>query len=305
VRWTPRWTSLGRISFLVLFVFSLSVEAGTRKRHHSTPDPALHGQWTLVEPTLKEEKFDPSFIRFLKRTYTPRGFAAVIRLNFLYFRESPIKRNKLSPLAVKRTKNFLQTYRDVLLKAQIKYQVSPEIIAALIWLESQHGDLKGNFNIPSVFIDLLQTRDPKVIDRISKLASRRKSFSDLNDREIHELIRTRSGKKVDWALSELHELERMYKRDKNLVKQLKGSFAGAFGLPQFLPSSYNKYAESFDPKRAPNLDRIDDAIVSVAKFLTANGWKKDDPQTQADALYEYNRSIEYVKTIIAIAEQTK
>ncbi len=60
----------------------------------------------------------------------------------------------------------------------------------------------------------------------------------------------------------------------------RGSYAGAMGLPQFMPSSINRYAVDFDGDGRIDLDAsAADVIGSVANFLPAHGWQRDMPIT--------------------------
>ena len=76
-------------------------------------------------------------------------------------------------------------------------------------------------------------------------------------------------------LAELLLLARDGQRD---VRDFRGSYAGALGLPQFLPSSWRKYAVDFDGDGTIDLfGSPADAIGSVARFLSEHGWEPDNP----------------------------
>lgn len=61
-------------------------------------------------------------------------------------------------------------------------------------------------------------------------------------------------------------------------ERLKGSWAGAMGHPQFMPSAYLNYAVSFDGKNAPDIwSNIPDALASIGNFLKQEGWQKGLP----------------------------
>ena len=71
----------------------------------------------------------------------------------------------------------------------------------------------------------------------------------------------------------------LFARDGNLdVFAMRGSYAGAMGLPQFMPSSARRYAGDFDKDGAVDLRRSpSDAIGSVGNFLKQHGWRKGMP----------------------------
>ena len=78
---------------------------------------------------------------------------------------------------------------------------------------------------------------------------------------------------------------------------------------QFLPSSYLAYAVSSSMLgKAPNLDSEPDAILSVANYLKAHGYKKKlgmQHQANREAVFEYNNSDVYVDTVLGVAEGLK
>ncbi len=97
------------------------------------------------------------------------------------------------------------------------------------------------------------------------------------------------------------EMKKMLKID---VLRLRGSYAGAFGMPQFLPSSYLKWACSPDNVTRPDLDYEPDAIVSVANYLKGHGWKKGQTEEKSKKiLWAYNHNTVYVETIMGVAEK--
>jgi membrane-bound lytic murein transglycosylase B len=94
--------------------------------------------------------------------------------------------------------------------------------------------------------------------------------------------------------SELEQLLVLARRDGLALDEVTGSYAGAIGLPQFMPGSVNTYAVDFDGDGRVNLrDSPADAIGSVANYLSLFGWRRGMPthyavQAPAD---EANRSV--------------
>jgi hypothetical protein len=116
-------------------------------------------------------------------------------------------------------------------------------------------------------------------------------------------VEERVAKKAGWAYEELKALLTI--RDQLRVESLyevKGSYAGAFGMPQFMPSSYAQWAVDGNNDRLVDLDNPADAMASIANFLVQHGWRADATLDQKmRAVWEYNRSTHYVRTIFAVA----
>ena len=135
---------------------------------------------------------------------------------------------------------FWDQHADTLTRAAAQYGVSPEIIVAIIGVETRFGRHAGSY---------------PVLDALTTLTLDYPSRSDFF-----------RGQLVDYLL-----LARELDAD---PCQLKGSYAGAMGLPQFIPSSYRQYAVDFDGDgRRDILTDPDDAIGSVAHYLKENGWQ--------------------------------
>ena len=135
---------------------------------------------------------------------------------------------------------FWERNADALQRAEAEYGVPPQIIVAIIGVETRYGSHKGKH---------------RIIDALATLAfeypPRAKFFrSELE----HYLLLT---------------------REENLDPlDMKGSYAGAFGQPQFISSSYRRYAIDFDGDGKRDLwENSTDAVGSVANYLKENGWE--------------------------------
>jgi membrane-bound lytic murein transglycosylase B len=131
----------------------------------------------------------------------------------------------------------------VLERAAAEYRVPPELIVATIGIETVYGRRTGSFS---------------VLDALTTLAfgypQRAAFFRD--ELEQFLLLARENGWKTE---------------------AVKGSFAGAIGVPQFLPSSYRKYAVDFDGDGRRDLRRNADAIGSVANYYREFGWQSGAP----------------------------
>jgi membrane-bound lytic murein transglycosylase B len=79
--------------------------------------------------------------------------------------------------------------------------------------------------------------------------------------------------------------------------EVKGSSHGAFGLLQFIPSSFQKFAIDGNRDGKIDLFNFEDAVASSANYLQKQGWGKKEKQKKR-ALHAYNHDWGYVKTVI-------
>ncbi|MGB0128560.1 MAG: lytic murein transglycosylase B [Rhodocyclaceae bacterium] len=133
---------------------------------------------------------------------------------------------------------FWDDHAAMFQSAAKRFGVPEEIIAAIIGVETIYGRMTGNIPTLSALATLAFDYPPRA-----------------------ELFRT-----------ELEELLLMARDTGRSALTFKGSYAGALGLPQFLPSSYRRFAVDFDGNGKKDLDSPADAIGSVANFLREHGW---------------------------------
>ncbi len=134
---------------------------------------------------------------------------------------------------------FWQQHADTLQRAQQYYGVPAEIIIAILGVETSYGGNVGSF---------------RVIDALSTLAFRYPRRSKFFRSELaHFLLLTRE-------------------EDRSPLDAV-GSYAGAMGLGQFMPSSYRAYAVDFDDDGKRDIwTNADDAIGSIANYINVHGW---------------------------------
>ncbi|MDB5815369.1 MAG: Lytic murein transglycosylase [Rhodocyclales bacterium] len=139
-------------------------------------------------------------------------------------------------------RRFLAENMTTLKAAEEQYGVPKEIIAAIIGVETVYGRNTGNFNTVAALATLAFDYPPR---------------ADLFRRELESLFLLAHERGVN-------------------ALDFKGSYAGAIGLPQFLPSSIRAFAVDFDHDGVIDLRNSSaDAIGSVASFLSQNGWHRD------------------------------
>ena len=120
------------------------------------------------------------------------------------------------------------------------YGVPAELIVAIIGIETNYGGNMGSF---------------RLADSLSTLA-----FD--------------YPRRAEFFQKELHEFLLMAKEEKRDVFSFKGSYAGAMGIPQFMPSSFRKYAVDYDGDGLRDIwNNVGDVAASVANYMKAHGWQ--------------------------------
>ena len=138
---------------------------------------------------------------------------------------------------------FHERYRETLVSVAERTGVPAEIIVAIIGVETYYGRIQGSY---------------RVIDALSTLAFDYPARSPFFTQElIHFLVLSWQSGKDPLALN--------------------GSYAGAMGWGQFMPSSYRSYAVDYDGDGIRDIwDNPQDAIYSVANYFRAHGWRQGD-----------------------------
>lgn len=220
----------------------------------------------------------------------------------IVFRESKADYSSfLLPRSVKRARKFMVKYRSFLKKLEIKYGAPREVIVAILLVESSLGRLQGRYGLVSVFSSLSMLDWPEVAKPCEVWL--KGQYSHMTDSYLKKRIKAKSK----WAFKELVYLFRLEEKAKVVdVLKMKGSWAGAFGICQFLPSSMYRYGVDGDGDGKIKLQEPYDGMASVANYLKGTGWKEDiSEKEKKKVILKYNYSNLYVQTILKIAEGLK
>jgi membrane-bound lytic murein transglycosylase B len=269
------------------------------------PSNPLSGDKEWLRQELERIGLSKSFTDECIETYEPKGFNTVVTLNLLGFLQaSGPHLLEVTPKAVERTALFIKENQVAFDQAETRYDVPADVISSLLWIETRHGEDTGTFHTVSVYLHLLQTKRGVNVEKLTKLALlKNKETKKYKPKELRTVMLERTKKKADWAQEQLIALASLRKKKHVDVKSLRGSYAGAFGLPQFIPSSYRDFAAAQKAKAVPNLTKAGDAIMSVARYLAESGWSNKDSKAKVAALMKYNNSRDYADGILRISQR--
>ena len=145
---------------------------------------------------------------------------------------------------INRGNAFLKEHHQTLQRAEKEFGVPAEIITAIIGVETYYGRMSGK---------------TPVFDSLVTLAFDYPPRSRFFRSELEQYLLLTREENVD-------------------VKAIRGSYAGAMGMPQFISSSYRHYAIDFDGDGKRDLwNNTEDAIGSVANYFKVHGWKPGAP----------------------------
>ena len=134
----------------------------------------------------------------------------------------------------------MKQHADILFRAEERFGVPAEIIVAIIGIETRYGKVLGSL---------------RVLDSLVTLSVEYPRRSKFFSSELEHFMQLSAEQGLD-------------------PSSVRGSYAGAMGIPQFMPSSYRSYAVDFDGDgRADLLNSVADAIGSAANYLARHHWR--------------------------------
>ncbi|MFQ5893459.1 MAG: lytic murein transglycosylase [Nitrospinota bacterium] len=206
----------------------------------------------------------------------------------------------LSEASVRQGVAFLHRHRSLLEAVAGRSGVSPDVLVAILFVESRFGRHKGRHRVFNVYSSLAVAEEPHHLEAaLRRLRARYPGTARAQ-------VRRRARKKAQWAYGELKALLRVAAEQGFDVHELRGSWAGAFGLPQFIPSSYRTYAVDGNDDGLVDLDILPDAAASIGAYLQRHGWQPSLSRRQkTQVLLTYNNSRLYASTILAYAERLR
>lgn len=140
--------------------------------------------------------------------------------------------------------SFWREHAATLARAEKEFGVPAQIVVAILGVETRYGRNMGNY---------------RVLDALATL-----SFD--------------YPPRADFFRGQLVEFFLMTREQKLVPERVLGSYAGAMGYGQFMPSSFRKFAVDFDGDgKIDIVNDIDDAIGSIANYLSGHGWQRGGP----------------------------
>jgi membrane-bound lytic murein transglycosylase B len=258
-----------RLSFLLLALFLLPVLSSAapadpvRKRMAAaTPKPAPRGTPYGEREDAMRLADEIAARRNLDRDWTRRMVAQAHQLPVVarLMQPAPAGQPKnwrvyrsrfVEPVRIGAGVRFWQAHQATLERAEKEFGVPAEIIVGIVGVETLYGQHMGDF---------------RVIDAVATLA--------LDFPAVHP----RAAERTQYFRGELEHFLATHAAAGTDPLRPRGSYAGAMGMPQFMPSSVARWAVDYDGDKVIDLTRSpDDVIGSVANYFKGYGWQPGMP----------------------------
>ncbi len=258
-----------------------------------------HHPFGSLQEKLIADGFDATTIKTL---YTDPDVAFETKGVSLFFIHSEAKLDYdqfTNNWSIKRARKYMQQHQVALQRIETEYGVDKEVITAIILVETGLGQTLGTRSIVNTLSSLAALEEPEVRAELWHSLSKAEELS-------RKQFDKKANRKSKWAYRELKAfLQYAFEEEIDPVS-VYGSYAGALGIPQFMPTNIVAYARDGDMDGHIDLFNHADAMASIASYLKRFGWKPGITQAQAKKIvHRYNHSDFYVNTILKISVRLK
>jgi membrane-bound lytic murein transglycosylase B len=252
-----------------------------------------------LKKMLVADGFDKNTI---DRLYAGPGIAFVDDIAGSYFRHSEARLNYkqfTSEKSIQKARAYIASHDAELTRAQRAFGVDKTIITAILLVETRLGTCVGKnpiFNTLSTLASLKSRTGRDILWR---------SQADTLSLSRREFDQKALGKAA-WAYTELKAFLKYTASESLDPFMINGSYAGAVGFSQFMPSNILRLGIDGDSDGTINLFTHADAIHSIANYLKYHGWKPGMQKERAfKVIYHYNHSKVYANTVLEISDLLK
>jgi membrane-bound lytic murein transglycosylase B len=183
--------------------------------------------------------------------------------------------------------------------AERAYGVSADVVAAILHVETRCGRNTGASGVLHGLARLAMANDPGNVDEVI----RRSAVTDgVLDEALADRVRARAQRLEEMFLPEVVATFEVAGAEGADPLSYTGSPSGAFGVPQFLPTSYQRYGADGNGDGRVDLYDVDDAAASAARYLAAFGWSEALGRSERrQVIWHYNHSDAYIDAVLDLA----
>jgi membrane-bound lytic murein transglycosylase B len=253
---------------------------------------------TLIH-RLSQEGFDLEFLSKLL-TDTRAEFIPELTTISLISRETQdFYVQFLNPELIMLSKKFLRQNLKLLKQMEKEFHVEKEVIVAILLVESRFGENVGKYRVIPTLASMALVDSPENLQKNYLI------LREMDPELSYEWIEGLAKRKARWAYHELKCFLKIIRHEEIDPLEVYGSYAGALGMAQFIPSSYLAYAVSKNSFGRWLVSK-EEAIFSIGNYLKSHGWKRNlSIKKKKQILWYYNRSEPYGETILQVAKSIR
>jgi membrane-bound lytic murein transglycosylase B len=270
----------------------LPAQAGATAKNHND-------QFQALQKKLIKDGFNPDKIA---RLYSrPEVFFEADGVTILFtYSEAKVDYDQFAnDWSIGKAKKYMAEHRQDLDRVEKRYGVDSRVITAILLVESGLGKNTGTRSTLNSLSTLAALMYPDVRRAFYKQIPAEK-------RPPKNKFEKSAKRRSNWAYNELKAFLKYAYKEGMDPAEIPGSFAGAMGYAQFMPSSILAYGKDGNGDGTVDLLTHPDSMASIANYLKRHGWKPGISRKKKEkVIYHYNHSEYYVKTILKIAERLK
>ncbi|RLA65966.1 MAG: lytic murein transglycosylase B [Epsilonproteobacteria bacterium] len=198
---------------------------------------------TLFSKVEKYEKPLAIYRPKVKKKRTAKEQKALAKMYPKYGAWDRYAKFKINEKRINQGVHFIKKHQKTFSAVEHQFKIPQEYIAAIIGIETVYGKNVGKY---------------PVFDTLTTLAFEKNRRNKFFRKQLEKFIHLSQTQKFN-------------------PKNVYGSYAGAIGLGQFMPSNYEAYGVDFNGDGRITLQRAEDAIASIANYLKKNGWRSGEP----------------------------
>lgn len=304
-----RWCAVMAIA-LVMVASAVDARSKPKKKERSASPPrqqrhvvVVDGRWDylidkLVADGVPRRRAEAVFDDPLVGPFEGLGFS-LLRGG----ERTAMYRDFLRPASVADAQRCRALYDAELLAAEARFGVPASVVGALLHVETHCGRNTGRSIVFARLARLAMANEPANVQRnIVEHSDGVRRAPDIA--AVERLVRARAREIEGTFYPEVLALFQIEDRTGIAPLDIRGSGSGAFGLPQFLPSSYLRFGVDGDADGRVSLYDPADAIASAANYLARHGWRPGISHgEQRQVIWTYNHSDPYIDTVLALAAQ--
>jgi membrane-bound lytic murein transglycosylase B len=245
-----------------------------------------------VDAVLAKVKVTRRYIDWVKRYATPVSRKQQRK------RVRSVMHILLSKERLKLGRSFAAKHDKILKEVSAQYDVDVADLLSMMNAESKFGAAQGDFRVVTVFVANMAYLSA------AEARAEKDGEYELEGALPRKKNLRRVARRERYAIRNLAVLLKHARERKQDPMTIRGSWAGAIGITQFMPASL-KWARDGDGDGRINLSEVPDAIASTANYLVEHGYVRGDLQARKKSFTAYNPNSAYVDAIVAYAKRIR